>query len=589
MKPSSHIKTFFKNAAIRTNPKIDEAVLNEVLTAQEKAKEKESAIVQPTIWRTIIKSPITKLAAAAVVIIAIILAVHRGRGALDIATPAFGRIREALTKVSWMHTIHTRHVRDKGRSERWILYDPSTEQVNIDIYKYEGTTFDPKTHTFGGYISTITASNLSEGTNTHYDYQTNTKSITYLSKLFGFHGYMSPQSLVENFLENFMTDDEVTRERSSYDGVDVDIYCTRNYITSDDKNKQMRSEFKLIVDRNRYLPLATSYKYWRDDGTLFDDRETQYDYPITGPNNVDELGVPESAKVLDFPPTPELIEAIANYREYRDESRLRYIAVLVHSHYDASSESNQVGSIERHYCDDYLQRADASWFKPVPEQQFRAEAGNGLDSIMKWWADKAYEQLDMSHEYLDLYGEECHVKLFRPGGGKDWQIKYKGYNKARDRGILRQLRYIVDRDVLSELGWTRDLRLKAQGSWKIAITDNEYSRSKNLICIEMLGKPTDAANRETTSERSLFYLNPQRDYICQRCEFYPPYNYVQDREVLEFGRLNSGQWYPQKILVRSVIENKDGTTRQTDELTTVYLDTDPKFPEGIFDPESLLK
>ncbi|UCG59798.1 MAG: hypothetical protein JSU70_09810, partial [Phycisphaerales bacterium] len=75
MKPANHIKTFFKNAAVRTDPKMDEAVLNEVLTAQDQAKEKESAVVQPTIWRTIMKSPITKTCAAAIVIVAV-LVVH---------------------------------------------------------------------------------------------------------------------------------------------------------------------------------------------------------------------------------------------------------------------------------------------------------------------------------------------------------------------------------------------------------------------------------------------------------------------------------------------------------------------------------
>ena len=83
MKPANHIKTFFENAAIRTNPKMDKAVLNEVLMAQEQAKEKESAIVQPTIWRTIMKSPITKLAAAAVLIIAVLIAVHQFVGSVE--------------------------------------------------------------------------------------------------------------------------------------------------------------------------------------------------------------------------------------------------------------------------------------------------------------------------------------------------------------------------------------------------------------------------------------------------------------------------------------------------------------------------
>lgn len=73
MKPADNIKKFFKNAAVNTNPKMDEAVLDKVLTAHEKAKNTRSAFAEPTLWRTIMKSRIVKLAAAAVIIAGIVL------------------------------------------------------------------------------------------------------------------------------------------------------------------------------------------------------------------------------------------------------------------------------------------------------------------------------------------------------------------------------------------------------------------------------------------------------------------------------------------------------------------------------------
>jgi hypothetical protein len=95
MKPVNHIKMFFKNAAIRTDPQMDEAVLNEVLMAQEQAKEKESAIVQPIIWRTIMKSPITKIAAT----IAVACALIGSLWLLDRGTAvAFAEVIEKVTK-----------------------------------------------------------------------------------------------------------------------------------------------------------------------------------------------------------------------------------------------------------------------------------------------------------------------------------------------------------------------------------------------------------------------------------------------------------------------------------------------------------
>ncbi len=73
MKSIKDVKTFFKNAAISTNPKMDETVLNKVLIAHEKTTNTKSAAIEPNIRRTIMKSPTTKLAAAAAVITVVTL------------------------------------------------------------------------------------------------------------------------------------------------------------------------------------------------------------------------------------------------------------------------------------------------------------------------------------------------------------------------------------------------------------------------------------------------------------------------------------------------------------------------------------
>jgi hypothetical protein len=77
MKPADNINEFFNNAGIDTNPKMDEAVLDKVLTAHEKTK---SARTESILRRTIMKSPVTKFAAAAVIIIAVTLGLFEFRG-----------------------------------------------------------------------------------------------------------------------------------------------------------------------------------------------------------------------------------------------------------------------------------------------------------------------------------------------------------------------------------------------------------------------------------------------------------------------------------------------------------------------------
>ncbi|MHC4533849.1 MAG: hypothetical protein ACYS6K_07850, partial [Planctomycetota bacterium] len=80
MKSADEIKKFFKSAAIDTNPKMDEAVLNKVLIANEKTTNPKSAAIEPNIRKIIMKSPITKVAAAAVIVVAVLIAMNQFGG-----------------------------------------------------------------------------------------------------------------------------------------------------------------------------------------------------------------------------------------------------------------------------------------------------------------------------------------------------------------------------------------------------------------------------------------------------------------------------------------------------------------------------
>jgi len=75
MKSAKNIKKVIKNLdlEIDTNTQKDRIILSELLEAQEKSKKTNSAFVPPNIRRQIMKSPITKIAIAAVVIIACVI------------------------------------------------------------------------------------------------------------------------------------------------------------------------------------------------------------------------------------------------------------------------------------------------------------------------------------------------------------------------------------------------------------------------------------------------------------------------------------------------------------------------------------
>ena len=111
--------------------------------------------------------------------------------------------------------------------------------------------------------------------------------------------------------------------------------------------------------------------------------------------------------------------------------------------------------------------------------------------------------------------------------------------------------------------------------------------------------------------KHLCYLNPQRDYICERIEYYSikdapwqkdeswlegvdPNELHRDTrnvtEVMEYRQTKKGQWYPYKIEFSTSPYDSDLGEFEPYSLhnvKTVYLNTDPEFPEGIFDPNNL--
>ena len=74
MKSADKIKQFFKNAELSIHPETDEQVFADVLHARRKIRENAPAVPE-NIWRIIMKSPLTKVAVAAVLIIACLVGV----------------------------------------------------------------------------------------------------------------------------------------------------------------------------------------------------------------------------------------------------------------------------------------------------------------------------------------------------------------------------------------------------------------------------------------------------------------------------------------------------------------------------------
>ena len=100
MRPADKTKQFIKNA-INSNPDVNEAILKELLSEMDKSESTTYAARQPDIWRTIMKNPVTKIAAAAVIIIAVLIGLSFLSDSVSITSTAYAevveRLRNALT------------------------------------------------------------------------------------------------------------------------------------------------------------------------------------------------------------------------------------------------------------------------------------------------------------------------------------------------------------------------------------------------------------------------------------------------------------------------------------------------------------
>ncbi len=91
MKPAEKIEKLIKRLHFKASAEMHDRTLNDAVEAQAKSKKTKPAKIEPSIWRTIIKSRMRKLVAA-VVVIAVLIGIYQVGG----ARAAFGQVTQAV-------------------------------------------------------------------------------------------------------------------------------------------------------------------------------------------------------------------------------------------------------------------------------------------------------------------------------------------------------------------------------------------------------------------------------------------------------------------------------------------------------------
>ncbi|MFC1635107.1 hypothetical protein ACFL5Z_09715 [Planctomycetota bacterium] len=573
MTSPENIEKLIRNAKINSNPDVNQTVLEDLIKQMDVVgEEQKTSVPPPNKRRIIMRNPITKVAAAAVIIAVVLVGINPFGGSIDGANVAFGQIKQAVENVPWVHSVNSN---SNSSDEGWLSF---VQQIEINK-KADGrvtyTDYRKKVkYVYSPETETITLSDIS-----------NEKFALGTTDLFSF---------IEAYLDKERARGaKLTRQKGLYHDILVDILT----ITRSESN--WTEEIKIYFNTESYLPLAVEVESGDLNGESSYIGHVTFDYPENGPQDIHALGVPQTARIIDLLPGPEVLEVLHTYQEYRDNAPSKYAAVMIFDTEESVRiEENVLGCATIIYSDE--QRQYGEEYKILgTTNEYAYQIGDTFESVMNWC-----RRTDLAKpSVVDLFNGVYHYQTRYDEGDNSWSLQPREDCPGDERGNYLK--------VLRRKGWPRIVPTAENSPpHQIHIIENHYSKKYGLICIELLRQGANYGGRIKAMPpiKELYYLNPQKDYICQRLEHYrrrnapwqndsswldgiDPDNVRPDvtaiTEVTEYGKMSSGQWYP-KVVTRTIIGvRKDGTPGVFTTTETIYLEMAPEFPEGIFDSENL--
>jgi hypothetical protein len=275
MKNADDIKRFMEKASVSSNPKVNKDIFNELADEMEKTKQAGTSL---NMWRIIMKSPITKLAVAACVIIAVIIGIIQFTGPINISTIALADISEAMKNVPWMHQFSKGFEGNvSGTAEQWFGFE-----AGIHASKWAN--------------GRVNFWNLKD--ERRYDYDPQNKTITILiQKNEPLIDLTSPASLLESMNKICKEQGaQIVTKEAKYDGQKVQL----QEISLMHEGQSQTA--KLYIQPDSKLLLAAQVKGMDAKGSVTMYGDVTFSYPQTGPSDIYDLGVPRDAKIIENPP-----------------------------------------------------------------------------------------------------------------------------------------------------------------------------------------------------------------------------------------------------------------------------------------------
>ena len=131
MSSAEKIRKLFAKSDIRVNSKVDDRIISDVLTALDKSEKTQSVSPEPNIGRLIMKSKITRVAAAVIVMAVVLSTIFLDKSATSVY--AIEQTIEANRTMRYLHLRYFDSSHEDVAKECWLEFDETGQTTNVRI------------------------------------------------------------------------------------------------------------------------------------------------------------------------------------------------------------------------------------------------------------------------------------------------------------------------------------------------------------------------------------------------------------------------------------------------------------------------
>ena len=566
MKSEYQIKRLAKKIRVKPDAAVDERVLAcaEAVLAKSTKNQDVVPLRRPSIWRTIMKSPVTKIAAVAVIFIAVLISIHH----FGSSNSVFAAMIENAEQMPWIHMVSLKNLGSgEHRFEVWV-----SPRSKIIAKKWDGTL------TFVNGIE-----------EREYLYDSSQDKIFVSHGDFSHSSYESPTKLLRDFVHRLEAHAvELSSENKIIDGVNTEM------ITGIIPEGSQSVNVTLFRDIDNDLLTRLE--------AIFPDPSKNilavYDYPETGPMSIYDLGFSSETEIVYLTAPPKLQELREKINSLRNANVKSYVAISIPCDVTKLPTSFR----GEHDAVASIWRKNNSW---------RCDWGYYAEDSMLM-----LETLSNSvqHAAKSLIPAASHIVK----GDKTYTLIRKEWGDGKL--YKRSATWYPGNMSIERLCWPRmSGTVGVPVKWKVETVTGPNGGSLILIERAQDGRVPNDKGTYVMPTRDRWFFNPERNYICQKHEKsillfadwvtnkqwlsgqenprfeWAGRDYENIIEVLEYAQTSSGRWYPRLVEETNLWYNDEGSKAIVDQKSSfsvrrkVYLEENPDFPKEIFDPSNLSK